>query len=110
MKKAAIAASLALSLAMTPAGLPLISAAPAIAAQAQMSREEPDVGLLLLDLLIVRPASLIIVAGAVLTYPIALLLDPLFGNDSVKLKKEWLTNNFDYAFERPLGNFRWKAR
>ena len=111
MKKAAVAFAMAASLAFIPAATVLLTSGPAAAqAQAQMSKQETDPGLWILDLLIVRPVSLIIVAGAVITYPVALLLDPLFGNDPVKLKKAWLSNNFDYTFDRPLGNFDWKAR
>ena len=111
MKKAAAAVVLAASLALIPTATTLLSPSPATAqAQAQMSKQETDPGLWILDLLIVRPVSLIIVAGAVITYPVALLLDPLFGNDPVKLKKDWLTKNFDYTFERPMGNFDWKPR
>ena len=111
MKKAAVAFALAASLAFIPAATVLLTSGPAAAqAQAQVSQKEVDQGLWILDLLIVRPVSLIIVAGAVITYPVALLLDPLFGNDPVKLKKDWLTKNFDYTFERPMGNFDWKPR
>lgn len=111
MKKAAVAFTLAAALALIPMATTLLSPPPAMAqAQAQMSKQETNPGLWILDLLIVRPVSLIIVAGAVITYPVAWLLDPLFGNDPVKLKKAWLTNNFDYTFERPMGNFDWKPR
>ena len=109
MKKAAAAFCLAAALALVPTAIPMLSPSPA-AAQTQVAQQEPDPGLYLLDLLIVRPVSLIIVAGAVITYPVALVLDPLFGNDPVRLKQEWLTKNFDYTFDRPLGNFNWKAR
>lgn len=111
MKKATTAFILAAALALIPTAAPLFSPSPAYAqAQAQVSRQETDPGLFLLDLLIVRPISLTVVAMAVVTYPVALLLDPLFGNDPVKLKREWLTKNFDYTFDRPLGNFDWKPR
>lgn len=110
MKKAAVAFLLAASLALAPAAI-LLAPSPAHAqAQAQMSSKEVDPGLWILDLLIVRPVSILIVAGAVITYPVALLLDPLFGNDPAKLKRDWLTKNFDFTFDRPLGNFDWKPR
>lgn len=110
MKKTAAALMLAAALALVPTATIVLSPSPVHAAEAQMSKREVDPGLYILDLLIVRPVSLIIVAGAIISYPVALLLDPLFGNDPVRLKREWLTKNFDYTFERPMGNFDWKAR
>lgn len=109
MKRAAAVLCLAAALALVPTAITMVAPSPAVA-QAQVSKQEADPGLWILDLLIVRPVSLIVTAGAVITYPVALLLDPLFGNDPVRLKKEWLTKNFDYTFERPMGDFNWKPR
>ncbi|MEE9256727.1 MAG: hypothetical protein V3V56_06135, partial [bacterium] len=64
----------------------------------------------LLDLLNVRPFHDIIQEVALITYPLAWLLDPLFADDPGSLKKNWIDGPYANAIDRPMGNFNWKAR
>lgn len=110
MQKTIIAILLGLSLAMLPAAVPLVSPPPAAAQATRIAGEEPDLLSFLVDLIIIRPFSLAVYAAAVITYPAAVVLDPLFRDDPQRLKEEWLDTPYGYAFERPLGNFRWRKR
>ena len=104
MKKLAIVITLGMALAFLPVAQPLLSPGPAYAAE--MKSAEPSAGEFLLDLLIVRPFHYIVLAGAILTYPVAWLLDPLFGDDPVRLKKNWIDKPYADAIERPMGKFK----
>ncbi|MDA1000049.1 MAG: hypothetical protein O2807_05970 [bacterium] len=75
---------------------------PAVAAAAE---KKADFGSAALDVLIVRPVQIVIWAGALITYPVAALLDPLFNDDPKRLKKEWLNRHHYNAFERKIGDF-----
>ncbi|MBT3350270.1 MAG: hypothetical protein HOC91_07950 [Nitrospinaceae bacterium] len=108
MKKITIVFALGMSLAFLPVAQTVLSPQPAYAAE--MKSAEPSTGDYFLDLLIVRPGAYILLAGAFLTYPIAWLLDPLFGDDPVRLKKNWIDKPYADAIDRPMGNFNWKAR
>lgn len=65
--------------------------------------------LILIDLIIVRPASLAVVAASAATYLPAALVIHTLGGDAEAFKKAWLTENFRYTFDRPLGDFSWKS-
>ncbi|MFC1491608.1 hypothetical protein ACFLQ0_03355 [Nitrospinota bacterium] len=108
MKKFVVVLTLGMALAFLPVAQPIFSPDPVFAAE--MKSAEPDIGTYLLDLLIVRPVSYILLAGALVSYPVAWLLDPIFGDDPVALKKNWIDKPYAYAVERPMGNFNWKSR
>ncbi len=108
MKKRALAVALGMALAFLPVAQTFLSPQPAYAAE--MKSAEPSTGDFLLDLLIVRPVAYIILAGAIISYPIAWLFDPLFGDDPVRLKKNWIDKPYADAIDRPMGNFNWEAR
>ncbi len=76
--------------------------APAGAAYAQ---ETPNLGEVVLDIAIVRPFHYVIMAGGVVLYPFAWVLDPLFRDDPELLKEELLTRPYKCAIERPIGKF-----
>lgn len=104
MRKTVIAIWLGLSLALLPVAVSVMSPSPAQAAQAERARGgEPDPGMVILDAVVVRPLSFVWVVGAYITYPVALLLDPLFNDDPERLKREWIDKPSNYTFERPLG-------
>jgi hypothetical protein len=44
-------------------------------------------------------------AGGVVLYPFAWVLDPLFRDDPELLKEELLTRPYKCAIERPIGKF-----
>ncbi len=106
MRKSVVVVFLSAFLVMLPVAASLVSP-PAAAADQQLKRAGvgTDPGLVLLDLIVVRPIPVTILAGAVITYPVAYVLDPLFRNDRKKLEREWVTRHYDFAIRRPLGNF-----
>jgi hypothetical protein len=108
MKKITVIAALGMALAFLPVAQPAFSPEPAHAAQMRSA----DVSAVdyMLDFFIVRPFHYIVLAGALITYPFAWLLDPLFADNPAKLKKTWIDTPYANAVERPLGNFNWKAR
>jgi hypothetical protein len=108
MKKMAVIVTLGMALAFAPVAQTLLSPQPAYAAE--MKSADPGAGNYLLDLLIVRPFHYIVLAGALLSYPIAWLLDPLFGDNPARLKKSWIDAPYANAIDRPMGNFSWTPR
>ncbi len=108
MKKVAVILTLGMALAFLPVAQPVFSPGPAYAAE--MRSADVSTGDYLLDLLIVRPFHYIVLAGALITYPLAWLLDPLFADDLGSLKKNWIEGPYANAIDRPMGNFNWKAR
>ena len=108
MKKVAVILALGAALAFLPAAQPVFSPGPAHAAE--MRSYDASMGDYLLDLLIVRPFHYLVLAGALITYPIAWLLDPIFADDLGSLKKNWIEGPYANAIDRPMGNFNWKAR
>ncbi len=108
MKKIAVVVTLGMALAFAPVAQTILSPQPAYAAE--MKSATPSAGDYLLDLLIIRPFHYIVLAGALVSYPIAWLLDPLFGDDPERLKKTWLDAPYANAIERPMGNFSWNSR
>ena len=72
------------------------------------AERQTDEGLYILDLLVVRPVLLVVVAANAISYlPLALAYSR-FGVDSATLTEWWLMRSFQYAFDRPLGDFDWK--
>lgn len=67
-------------------------------------------GLLLLDILLVRPVSLAVVAANALSYPPAALFVSVFGGDPEAFAEWWLMESYRHTFDRPLGDFKWKPR
>lgn len=108
MKKLAVVLFVGMTLSFLPIAHPLLSPEPAHAAQ--MSSADSDIGNVLLDVLIVRPFHYILLAGALVSYPIAYLLDPLFGDNPDRLKRTWIDEPYSNAIDRPLGNFDWRPR
>lgn len=108
MKKIAVVLFLGMTLAFLPVANPIFSPEPAHAAE--MRKADTDMGNLLLDLLIVRPFHYIVLAGALISYPVAYLLDPLFGDNPDRLKRTWIDEPYSNAVDRPLGNFNWTPR
>ena len=108
MKKLVVVVTLGMALAFLPVAQTVLSPQPAYAAE--MRSDSPSVGNFLLDLLIVRPVAYILLAGALISYPIAWLLDPIFGDNPDRLKRNWIDAPYAYAIERPMGNFNWKAK
>ena len=98
-------------LAFLPVAQSLLGPQTADAAQAaRMKSADPSIGKQILDVLIVRPLAYIVLAVAYLSYPVAWLVETYFGDDRARLKKNWIDKRFDYAINRPLGNFDWKSR
>ena len=108
MKKIALVLFLGIALAFLPVANPVFSPEPAHAAQ--MRSADPGTGDVLLDVLIVRPFHYIVLAGALISYPFAYLLDPLFGDNPDRLKRNWIDEPYSNAIDRPLGNFNWTPR
>ena len=104
MKKRVLTATLGMALAFLPVAQTILSPQPAYAAE--MKSAGASTGEFLLDLFIVRPYHYIVLAGALLTYPIAWVLDPLFGDDPVRLKKIWIDKPYADAIDRPMGKFK----
>ena len=80
----------------------------ALAAGVELGREdmiESDTTLIVVDLVAVRPLSyLALAAGAILSLP-ALLLQDMAGNDTEPIKKFLVTDPYNFAVTRPLGDF-----
>ncbi len=78
------------------------------AAGLELGREdmgESDATLIVVDLIAVRPLSYIaLAAGAILSLP-ALLLQDMAGNDTEPIKKFLVTDPYNFAVKRPLGDF-----
>ena len=111
MKKLAVIVTLGMALAFLPVAQSLLGPQTADAAQAaRMKSAEPSIGKKIIDILIVRPFAYIVLASAYITYPIAWLVEPYFGDDRARLKKNWIDKRYDYAINRPLGNFDWESR
>lgn len=108
MKKIAVVLFLGITLSILPAANPVFSPEPAHAAQ--MRSANPETGDVLLDVLVVRPFHYIVLAGALISYPFAYLLDPLFGDNPDRLKRNWIDEPYSNAVDRPLGNFNWTPR
>ena len=108
MKKIAVVLFVGMALAFLPVANPILSPEPAHAAQ--MRSAEAGTGDVLLDVLLVRPFHYIVLAGALISYPFAYLLDPLFGDNPDRLKRTWIDEPYSNAVDRPLGNFNWTPR
>ncbi|MEE9273867.1 MAG: hypothetical protein V3V62_00985 [bacterium] len=111
MKKLAVALALGASLALLPVSASFLS--PPEAAAAKPAAAKPakgggstNPGLFILDLVVLRPAAIIVLGGAVITYPIVALVSPFFLDDSDKFSRDWVGDPYTYAIERPLG--KWK--
>ena len=110
MKKLAVIVTLGMALAFLPVTQSLLGPQTADAAQAaRMKSAEPSIGKKIIDV-IIRPFACIFLAGAYITYPIAWLVEPYLGDDRAQLKKSWIDKPYDYAINRPLGNFDWESR
>ena len=88
---------------------PMVAIQDANAVYSGGTEQRTDEGLLLLDILLVRPVSLAVVAVNAVSYPAAALIASIFDSDLEKLAQWWLMGSFRYAFNRPMGNFDWKA-
>ena len=108
MKMKAILLTFGVALALLPIGNSVFTPKPAYAAQVRSA--QPTTGDVLLDVLIVRPFHYIVLAGVLISYPFAYLLDPLFGDDPDHLKRVWIDEPYSNAIDRPLGNFNWAPR
>lgn len=108
MKKIAVVLLIGMTLAILPGGNSVLSPEPAQAAQ--MRSAKADTGDVLLDIFLVRPFHYIVLAGALISYPIAYLLDPFFGDNPDRLKRVWVDEPYSNAIDRPLGNFNWSPR
>ncbi len=108
MKKLVVVMFFGMALAFLPVANPVFS--PETAHAAQMRSADSDMGNILLDLFIVRPFHYIVLAGALISYPIAWLLDPFFGDNPDRLKRNWIDEPYSNAVDRPLGNFDWRPR
>ena len=105
MKKLAVIVTLGMALVFMSVMQPLLG--PQVAQAATMKSAEPSVGKYILDLVIIRPVALIILAGAYITYPVAWLVEPYVGDNRERLKKNWIDRPYDYAIKRPIGSFDW---
>lgn len=107
---APLGATIALAAALAIYFTPRVETEDVSVAYSDGAKHKIDEGLFLLDLLVVRPVSLLVVVADVISYPAVALLGPFFVNDQTRLRRGWLTNSVDYLFDRPLGNFNWKPR
>jgi len=105
MRKCAVVVTLGMALAFVPVAQPLLG--PQVAQAATMKSAVPSVGKYILDLIIVRPVALIVLAGAYITYPVAWLVEPYVGDNRERLKKNWIDGPYNYAIKRPIGSFDW---
>lgn len=111
MKKLAVIVTLGMVLAFLPVAQSLLGPQTADAAPAaKMKSADPGIGKKILDFVIVRLFAYFVLAVAYISYPVAWLVEPYFGDDRARLKKSWIDKTYDYAINRPLGNFDWESR
>ena len=116
MKRLAVALALGASLALLSVSASFLSPPEAAAAKptaAKPAAAKPakgggstNPGLFIVDLIVLRPAAIIVLGGAVITYPVVALVSPFFSDDSDKFSRDWVGDPYTYAIERPLG--KWK--